>query len=1213
MYLKSLSLRGFKSFADHTEFEFGPGLTAIVGPNGVGKSNVADAILWVLGEQSNRAIRTQTSQDVIFAGSEKRSPLGMAEVRLLLDNEDEQLPIEFTEVEVYRRLYRTGDSEYGINNANCRLRDVHELFVDTGVGQESYSIVGQGEIEAILSVRSEDRRELMEEVAGIGKYRRRRQQAQRKLEATEGNVRRIADIIYELTNQREPLEKAAEKARRYRELDEELRGLELKLLALDYQERSDRLGKLTNDQSVGKADAEATRAQLNRLEAEEEKIQAELHRVENELSALRDQAREAEREAEKTERAHAVNEEKLRAARERLHELERSDRGDGSRVAELAEQIKRLTGDREAVRRRAEELAEGIAGRRAELEQLETRRRDDQAQLSRLQSDQQQRAQEAQSLKREAEAMESLQEELRERVQRLESQQSALRAQVDEARSRMSQVEQRREHLVGQVEAARGRLEALTARHEWLLRTLREHRAKRDILAGAATAAETRLALLEELEQSHEGFEDAVRSVLEAAGRGELEGVRGVVGALLEVPGRYETAIEAALGERLQWIVVDTEDHALAALRWLEHSGRGEATFLPLSLLSAIAPRTASFASGDGCLGAASNVVRAPREVRQMLDHLLSDCLIMEDLDTARRHLKRSGYQCRAVTLTGQVVERGGAIRGGSKREEDAGQLFSRRREMEQVAHELERLRHALANVWRFEERFEQEIDELSRQVDEAAAAASDARAQLGEAERDRVHISEQSQAAVSAADEMDREIEDLRGRLAASAERRRELNEAAEARREQARDLGGQIEAARSRQLSAGAIEEQRSSLTEDEVALAELREKQRSLQELVKRAEDELGRARDEVENTSRLRASLTRQIEELEASLSETSETLVGQRQRADELREVVRARSEAAGHLREKAHALETSGRKLRRVLENQQEKVQRAEVALTREQAQLESIRERLRDVYEVSPKEALERLGGEEPSRHKLARDVNALKRDIRALGHVNLSAIDECERLSAREEFLKRQRDDLEAARRDILQIIEEIDSAAETEFLETFEKIAAAFQETFTTLFEGGDTELYLTDSENPLESGVEVFAQPKGKRPKHLSLLSGGERAMTALALLFAMLKVKPSPFCVLDEIDAALDATNTDRFVQLLKEFAERSQFIVITHNPRTMEAVDLLHGVTMQDAGVSQRISVELHDAQDMGRRQQERERREASEAREDTAGVSGSG
>jgi chromosome segregation protein len=1213
VYLKSLSMRGFKSFADHTEFEFGAGLTAIVGPNGVGKSNVADAILWVLGEQSNRAIRTHTSQDVIFAGAEKRSALGMSEVRLLLDNEDGRLPIDFTEVEVYRRLYRTGDSEYGINNSNCRLRDIHDLFVDTGVGQESYSIVGQGEIEAILSVRSEDRRELMEEVAGIGKYRRRRQNAQRKLEATEGNVRRIADIIYELTNQREPLEKAAEKARRYRELDEELRGLELKLLALDYRDRSERLGKLSNDQSVGKADAEGTRARLNQLEAEEEKIQAELHRVENELGKLRDQAREAEREAEKTERAHAVNEEKLRSARERLEELEQSDRGDSSRVSELAEQLKRLSEEREAVVRRAEERAEAISGRRRELEQLESRRREAQAQLGRLQSQQQQRVQQAQNLAREAEAMESLREELRERVQRLESQQQALRAQVEEARSRMEQVRARREQLKDEVDTARERLQALTARHEWLTRTLREHRAKRDILAGSATAAETRLALLQELERSHEGFEDAVRSVLEAAGRGELQGVRGVVGALLEVPGRYEIAIEAALGERLQWIVVDTEDQALAGIEWLKRHGRGEATFMPLSLLSGVAPRTASFASGDGCIGAASNVVKAPREVNQVLDHLLGDCLVMDDLDAARRHLKRAGQQCRAVTLSGEVVERGGAIRGGSKPDEDAAKVFSRKREIEQVSGELELLRHALANVWRFEERFEQEADELSARVDEAAGAVSDARSELSETERDLVHIRDQAQAAVSAADEMDNEIEELRKRVAASAQRQEELTESAEAQKSEVRELGAKIEEMRSAQLSSSALEEKRSSLTEDEVALAELREKQRSLQELVKRTEGELSRARQEVENAAKSRSNLTEQIERLEASLTETGETLGGQREHANELREVVSRRTEAAGALREKAQALETSGRKMRRVLDNQQEKVQRAEVALTREQAQLESIRERLGDVYEVSPKEALERLGEEEPSRQKLARDVNSLKREIRALGHVNLSAIDECERLSAREQFLKRQRDDLEAARADILQIIEEIDTAAEAEFLATFKQIAEAFERTFTTLFQGGQTELYLTDSDNPLESGVEVFAQPKGKKPKHLSLLSGGERAMTALALLFAMLEVKPSPFCVLDEIDAALDASNTDRFVQLLKEFGERSQFIVITHNPRTMEAMDLLHGVTMQEAGVSQRISVELDDAQDMGRREQERERREPTGAREDTAGVSGSG
>ncbi|MGC9319055.1 MAG: AAA family ATPase, partial [Armatimonadota bacterium] len=335
MYLKRLEMRGFKSFADHTELEFGEGLTAIVGPNGAGKSNIADAVLWALGEQGNRAIRTQTSQDVIFAGAEQRSPLGMAEVRLLLDNSEGVLPLDFTEVEVYRRLYRTGESEYGINNSSCRLRDIHDLFVDTGVGQAAYSLVGQGEIEAVLSVRSEDRRELLEEVAGIGKYRRRRRKAQRQLDATEANIRRIADIIYELSSQREPLERQAEKARQYRELDGQLRELELKLLAIDYRQRSDRLGKLVNDQDVGKVDAETTRSRLNAIENEIEKVASQVHSHERELSSLRERARDAERAAERTERTRAVAEEKLRAARQRLEELEQADRDDNSHIQQL--------------------------------------------------------------------------------------------------------------------------------------------------------------------------------------------------------------------------------------------------------------------------------------------------------------------------------------------------------------------------------------------------------------------------------------------------------------------------------------------------------------------------------------------------------------------------------------------------------------------------------------------------------------------------------------------------------------------------------------------------------------------------------------------------------------------------------------------------------------------------------------------------------------
>lgn len=1214
MYLRKLSMRGFKSFADRTELEFGPGLTAIVGPNGAGKSNIADAILWVLGEQSNRAIRTHTSQDVIFAGSEKRSPLGMAEVRLLLDNSDQQLPVDFTEVEVCRRLYRSGESEYAINNASCRLRDIHDLFVDTGVGQAAYSIVGQGEIDAILSARSEDRRELMEEVAGIGKYRRRRREAQRKLEATEANVRRIADIIHELATQREPLERQAERARQYRELDEQLRGLELKLLALDYRERSERLGRLVNDQQIGQADAQATRGRLNQMEVELEKIAAELHTLDNELARERERALEAERVAEQTERAHAVIGEKLHAARERLQELETGDDG-GARIEELSAQLARLASEQEQTHTRVTELTQEIEGRRAELTQLEQRQQAIEGRLRGLDADRQARLHEAEKLAREAEALGSLQEELRERVERLEGQREALRRQAAEAERGIEGIQQRRDALAARVEETRARLAELNARHEFVARTLREHRAKRAILAGAATAAETRLALLEELDRGHEGYEDTVRVVLDAAQRGELAGVRGVVGDLLEVSGRYEAAIEAALGERLQWIVVETQEQAVAGVRYLQEHSLGHATFLPLASISAVVPR-ATMSAGEGCLGPATKFVRTSNELRQLADFLLGDCLVMRDLDAALRNLQRAGYQSRAVTLAGEVVERGGAVYGGARADADDARIFSRKREMEQVRAQLEMMSQALTTVWRFEESFEREADRLSAEVEAAATAVSDARAELSEVERDLVHARDQVNTALRAAEEIAAEVEELNGRLRETASRREELVVASQEAARAATEAAERLEAARAERLPASEVEDRRAALVEAEVALAEAREKERSLAELMRRTEAEIKRTREEAANAAQMRRQLSERINALEAELAATAERLAEQRAVAASLRGEVGQRTAAVDALRTRSEELDASARKLRRVLEAQQEQVQRAEVALTREQAQLEAIRERLADVYEVSPDDALAQLGSEELSRHSLARQVNALKSQIRALGHVNLSAIDEYERLSAREQFLASQRDDLEGARQDLLQIIDEIDAAAAKEFLSTFGQIKDAFQETFSTLFQGGTTDLYLTDEENPLEAGVEVFAQPPGKRQKHLSLLSGGERALTALALLFAMLKVKPSPFCVLDEIDAALDATNTDHFVALLKEFAERSQFIIITHNPRTMEAVDLLHGITQQEAGVSQRISVELSEAQAEGRRQQERERRARAEAEaqataEDTAGVSG--
>lgn len=1206
MYLKRMEIRGFKTFADHTEFEFGPGMSGIVGPNGVGKSNITDAILWALGEQSQRAIRTHTAQDVIFSGSEKRSPLGMAEARMVLDNSDGTLPIEFAEVEVYRRLYRSGESEYGINGSACRLRDVRDLFVDTGVGQAAYSLVSQGDVEAILSARSETRRELIEEVAGIGKYRRRRQDAQRKLEATEANARRIADIVYELTSQREPLEKQAAKAREYMAIDEQLRGLELTLLALDYRGRHERLGKLANDQQITRADLEGTRSQLTLSEAEIEKIAAELHELEAKLAKNRERARASERDADQTERAHAVTVEKLRATQERLKELTSSEGGDTTRDQELSAKLEELGAQQAEDRERAGEMAEKLDAAEAALEQAETARREQVRQRRALEERHALALRKIEGAGREAGALEGIEEELRERVQRLEAQREELGQRRTQIAKQIETIEAERNAVAGQVQEARAHLERDTRLHEALTATLRDHRAKRAIVAGAATAAETRQALLTELVASHEGYEDAVRQALAAGKAGELSGIHGVVGDMLEVPGKYETAIEMALGDQLQWVVTDTQDQAVAAVEYLRERGMGYATFLPLSSLSMVAPQS-SLASGDGCIGPAARVVRADAKMGLVIDHLLSGVLLMKDLDSALRLTRRIGHQARAVTLDGIVIERNGAIRGGAV-SSDAGQVFGRQRELADVEGEIEQLRTALAATWECEERLDRAATDVARQVAEANEASGSRRAQVSELDRDLVHMREQGEAAAAAANEMTTEIEALSDKLAATAARRAEVSSQVGEAEAEAQSISEQLKQLKPA-TDARTFDQQREAVVQMEVALAELREKERSSAALVEQQAAELERVRSEMGAQTEARRVLGEREAELRTDLERLTRDLEGKRETATRLRHEVGEQGGAVGDLRSKSEELEQSARGLRRIVDTQQEALGRIEVSLTREQAQSEHIVERLRDVYETTPDEAIAKLGDEDVSRHALARQVNQFKREIRALGHVNLSAVDECERLTAREQFLSTQRDDLEQARTDLLEIINEIDTAAQIEFMATFELVSKEFEVVFSQLFGGGKTKLYLSDPDNPLESGVEVIAQPPGKRQKHLSLLSGGERALTALALLFAMLKIKPSPFCVLDEIDAALDEANTDRFVELLREFAERSQFIVITHNPRSMEAMDLLHGITMADAGVSQRISVKLADAQEEGRRQQRAEAKKAEERSAETAAV----
>jgi chromosome segregation protein len=1206
MYLKLLEMRGFKTFADRTSMEFGQGITCIVGPNGSGKSNVTDAILWALGEQSNRNLRTESSQDVIFAGSQTRRPLGMAEVAVTIDNADNTLPTEYSDVTVSRRLFRSGDSEYLLNRTPGRLRDIRELFIDTGVGPNTYSVVSQGDIDRILSIRGEDRRELLEEVAGIRKYRVRRNEAERKLEATQANATRISDILHELKSQRTPLEREAETAREYLGLADSLRTLELQLFVCDHERRQQRIGRLVNEAEVTKTDLASTRTRISEIDAEYERASLDLAKLADETDHLRDQAGAAERTLDQAKQAAALREERSRALLARRDDLNAAILQAEARIGELEQQQASLAAERANLERdladardRIETLQEELAARRSQREDLSRQIRGHEERHAKL-------AKEATAHENQVAALQGLELDLQERTSRLSDQGEAMEMKRGELTAALEDTRTRSEQLKESLAQARAQLEEMRALRTQATQTLRDHRAKRSVLAGALAATESREALLLELENAHEGYAEGPRAVLNAAREGRLSGIRGTVGDLIDVSEKHELAIEAALGERLQWIVTETAEDAVAAVRYLEKTGAGRATFLPLSAVTSRAPQlSAGNITGPEVVGAALRLVRYPKDAARLVEVLLGDVIVVGDLDGALALSRRVATLVRRITtLNGEVVEPGGAIAGGVT-DAASTRIFGRRRELEDVRAQLDTYRRALAEMWAREEQLEAETEAAAQHVTETDNLISELQTQSAQAQTSLKMLADQSRAAETAAGELGAEVAALAERMATTRSRREEAIEKAEGLRAEEAQVRAQIEALQSQLVPGEALDEINTQLTSQRVVAAHVDERLKSVAGLIQRTDADRGSAAAGIENSHRELKTIAQAEESIRAEAAAvTVETIQQLEGNATSLRAQVETNAAAVSDLREQTSQLDIARRRLEATAQEQTDRIHRTEIGLTREQAQLDAVIERLAEVYKLTPEQALQQRDPD-LSESKVREQANALRSRIQRLGPVNVSAIDEVERLIARERFLDTQLDDLRKARQDLLDVIAEIDQAAEQEFLRTFEAVAKEFDVLFKRLFQGGETELRLTVPEAPLSSAIDVIVAPPGKRAQNLLLLSGGEKALTAISLLFAMLKVKPSPFCIMDEIDAALDAANTERFADILRDFSSTSQFIVITHNPRTMEVADVLYGVTMEQPGCSKLISVELSDAKKEAEREHKRE--EARRAREAAA------
>ena len=1184
MYLKALEIQGFKSFPDKTVLTFGEDITAIVGPNGSGKSNISDAIRWVMGEQSTWALRGGKMEDVIFGGTAQRRQTGYAEVSLILDNTSHIFPMDESEVMVTRRYYRSGESEYYINRRSVRLKDVNELFMDTGLGREGYSIIGQGKIDEILSVKSADRREVFEEAAGISRYRHRKEEAERKLVHTDENLVRVNDKIAELELQVEPLREQSERARKFLVLRDELKGLEVSVW-LDTLERLRASHiKLDADYQEAARQKEEARVALERLYAAAEALSAQMREKDVEADRLRFESQSREAAAAELESAIAVlknnvqnnldNAQRIRADLDQQEGRADSLAGQiGQRQERLAEIEDKLTRMREELRGKSEQAQEAAqsAGTLArELEELRQKEATETATAAEAKALLSALAAAAQEV---LDRDETVRQELRELDSRLEEGRAAQR----QARKALAKAVEERDAVQNVISGYALRLESRRKKAE----QARERHMK---LQMDENALSSRVKMLTEMEKLHEGYSKAVKLVMGEAQRGSLQHIHGPVADLLKVPEEYTVAIETALGGAMQNLVVDREEDGKAVIQYLKRRDAGRATILPLSSIRPGELREGQALRREpGFVGVGDQLISFQPQYRNVFSNLLGRVAVMEDLDHAIAAARKYGYKFRIVTLDGQVLNPGGSMTGGSA-SRSAG-ILSRANELERLNEQGRGLREQLAQAAKALEEADREAAAAGYEMETAQSQLREWEDAILKAEGEAAHCDSVVADLERQSSSQREELEQLKSRSAqiesdtrGARSRIQELEGAAAALKSEAE---GKVRGQTDLQDRSARITRELSELTASLAALE-------AEQETTAKSLGELKSLRDDMAGDREQNQALIGQYEEKNRQFTQE----IGEKTaRLQELRAENQVRSEEIRALGEEKLALEGQ--------RNQADKDSRAKndelLAMEREVSILEQrkvaaameekqLLDKLWETYELSH-EAAKQHRVEIESVPKASRRIGELKRAISSLGSINLGAIEEYQRVNERYTYLTDQRDDVQRAKGELEEIIADITGEMKTIFAREFQTIDQAFGQTFTELFGGGKATLELEDPEDILNCGIEIKVQPPGKALKIITLLSGGEKAFVAIALYFAILKVRPTPFVVMDEIEAALDDNNVARFAHYMRSMADKTQFIVITHRRGTMEEADVLYGVTMQEQGVSRMLTINLNDVE----------------------------
>ena len=1179
MYLKKLELQGFKSFADKTVLEFMPGITTVIGPNGSGKSNISDAIRWVLGEQSMKSLRGSKTEDVIFAGTQNRKSLGFAEVSMVMDNSDQKLPIEYNEVTITRKLYRSGESGYYINKTPCRLKDVLELFMDTGIGKDGYSIIGQGKIDEILSNKSEERRHIFEEAAGIVKYRVRKAESEKKLEQTKLNLLRINDIISEIEANIEPTKIQAEKAKEYLRLRDELKSIEIGLFIHNINDYKKKIEEVINDQDIYNTQLVRENERLSNIQELKEKLRASLDSITEQIEKMQNLGFENEKKKEQIKADININLEKINNNNANFERLEKEIIENDERLKVLEEEINQKNDKKTNLTENKDKFVKELEEKEAELKKLTDKMSEKELDMETKKKKVEDNTDEKYEISNAISTLKANVENSNSRKKVVEEEIDVNISELDSSRMQKSEISQKFAEIEAKREKIKGDLNKIDEKRKESDAKLKEYDLKINQCESEIRMKDSRMKFLIETEKEKEGYIRSVKSILQDCEKdlSLKKGVHGVIANLISVPKEYETAIEMCLGQSMQNIVTDTEEDAKKLVEHLRKFNLGRASFLPIT--SVKGKKLDKIKSEKGVIGIASDLVKFDKKYEQIVLSLLGRTLIVDTMDNAIAMARKNSYGFRIVTLQGDVLNPSGAISGGSVSTKTVN-ILGRSREIEELKKTITELEKKVEKLKKDKSEYESSIEDLLEEIEGLENELKDIEIVYA-TEKQRVSSIEEAVSKVEKRLEKLRdEKKSIEEQLKINEQTQNDLNEKISAIDEENKKLSEEIEEFSNHNKETQTIvDDLNFDITNLKISVSSFDESEASINEIVERINNDIENLKQSTENKKEQKIKLTEEndkLEELNIKLNEEAENL---------LKEV----SNSGTKVEELKNDRITKNQKLEEAEENftdqmekidgLKEQVNKADIKKSKYEVELEQIISKMWEEYEITPNDPGEY---EEPKNvAEVQKQVNKIRGEMKDLGSVNIDSIEEYKKLKERYDFMNEQRLDLETTMAKLRNVITDMTTVMKKQFEDRFRVINKNFSEVFVELFGGGKAELKLTDEDNILESGIEIEVQPPGKKLQNMMLLSGGERAFTAIALLFAILKINPAPFCVLDEIEAALDDVNVYRFAEYLKKFAQESQFLVITHRKGTMEAANTVYGITMQENGISKLLSLDL--------------------------------